>query len=147
MKNLATAIALSLSLAAGAAAQPAMEQTVTGHAEDLKNVVTVLDDEWNEEFSAPMVLYPHHGYYRFDLCPNERLEVEVVSGDSTRYQLELIRGETEDVWQRVVAESPKGAQTLNYSDKHPQGMYYLRLIPSSGAGGPFTLRYKTTDPD
>ncbi len=141
MKRELAALSLATLLVVPALAVPEYGDTVPSN-EDVPFVLNV--DESNT-YHGPQVMYPYWGYYRFDLHHNEQLRVHVNPEDGSRYHLILYRASGEDQWDRIVAESD--SDTLEYSVRHSPGIYYLRMIPNAGVGGPFTVHYEVVDPD
>lgn len=135
------ALALATLLAAPALAVPEVGDTVP-NAHEVSNLVLV---EESKTYRGPQVMYPYWGYYRFDLHRNEQLRFRVNPEDASRYHLILYRASSEGVWDRIVAESD--TDTLEYSARHSPGIYYLRMVPNAGVGGPFTVNYWVVDPD
>lgn len=135
------ALALATLLAGPALAVPEVGDTVP-NADEVSNVVLV---EESNTYHGPQVMYPYWGYYRFDLHHNEQLRVKVNAEDSSRYHLILYRARGEGDWDRIVAESD--TDTLEYNARHSPGIYYLRMVPNVGVGGPFWLNYWVVDPD
>lgn len=143
MKKLLCGIILGSLLLGPALAVPEMGVTVPS-GEDVSALVPTED---SCVYTGPQVLYPYFGYYRFDLHQNEQLRVQVNprDGSTTKYHLELYRARSEDTWDRIVATSDSGS--LEYLNHHPAGIYYLRMVPDSGSGGPFEIHYSLNDPD
>lgn len=143
MKNAFTVLALGCLLLAPGGAFPEVGDVLIS-TEDVRQAVPLVD---SGSCSGPQVMYPYWGYYRFDLRHNEQLRVQVNPQDSHRYRLVLYRAQSENIWDRVVAESPKDGNTLEFTRRHPAGIYYLRMIPDQGVGGPFQFNYQVVDPD
>lgn len=127
----------------GASGLPEVGDTVSS-GEDVSNALSI---ENSEVYIGPQVQYPYFGYYRFDLAQNAQLRVEVSprEGDTSKYRLELYRARSEGVWDRLVTTSDTGS--LEFLKHHPAGIYYLRMVPDHGTGGPFKIRYHVSDPD
>lgn len=143
MRHPLTALAVGVLLLAPCAAIPEWGDTLISTEE----LATALPIRRSETYRGPQVMYPYWGYYRFDLRQNEQLSVQVRPDDNHRYHLILYRAQSEGIWDRIVAESPKDANILEYTQRHPAGIYYLRMVPNEGVGGPFRLNYQVMDPD
>ncbi|MCE7869465.1 hypothetical protein DYH09_03700 [bacterium CPR1] len=141
MKNAFTVLALGALLLAPGLALPEVGDVLIS-TEDVREALPL---EESGTCSGPQVMYPYWGYYRFNLRHNEQLRVQINPQDNHRYHLVLYRAQSEGVWDRVVAESD--GNTLEFTRRHPAGIYYLRMIPSEGVGGPFQFNYQVVDPD